>query len=59
MIVQSVKEVGVPASGGGFGSVKGIFSKVIKLVNVNPQDEDSLNGIIPDFKIEPLCRAAP
>jgi hypothetical protein len=52
MIVQSVKEVGVPASGGGFCSVKGIFSKVIKLVNVNPVDEDWLNGIIPDLKID-------
>jgi hypothetical protein len=50
--VQSVKEVGIPACGGGFGSVKGIFSKQIKQTNVLPADQDRLNGIIPDFKID-------
>ena len=51
-MVQLVKEVGIPACGGGFGSVKGIFSKNINQDNLPAADQDSLNGIIPDAKID-------
>jgi hypothetical protein len=51
-VVRLVKEVGIPACGGGFGSVKGIFSKNINQDNLPAADQDSLNGIIPDAKID-------
>ena len=46
--VGKVKEVGIPARGGGYGSLKGIFSKNINQSNVSPEDQQALNGIIPD-----------
>ena len=43
-----VKGVGVPVSGSGYGSLKGLFSKNIDQSNVRPEDKKALNGIIPD-----------
>jgi hypothetical protein len=52
MVIQCIKEVGIRAVGGGFGSCKGIFSKSINQSNVRPEDEDLINGIIPDGLID-------
>jgi hypothetical protein len=38
--------------GGGFGSVKGIFSKNISQSNVRPENQIVLYGIIPDALID-------
>ena len=46
--VGKVKEVGVPARGGGYGSLKGTFSKNIDQSNLRPEDQQVLNGMIPD-----------
>jgi hypothetical protein len=51
-VVRLIKEAGIPASGGGYGSVKGIFSKNINQGNLPPADQAALNGIIPDAKID-------
>jgi hypothetical protein len=51
-VVRLVKEAGIPASGGGYGSVKGVFSKNINQGNLPPADQGTLNGIIPDAKID-------
>jgi len=48
MVIQRIKEAGIHAVGGGFGSCKGLFSKNINQGNVSPEDEDLINGIIPD-----------
>jgi hypothetical protein len=40
--------------GGGFGSVKGIFSKNIIQSNVCPEDQVALNEIIPDSDREAI-----
>lgn len=51
-VVRLIKEAGIPASGGGYGSVKGIFSKNVNQSNLSPADQGTLNGIIPDAKID-------
>jgi hypothetical protein len=51
-VVRLIKEVGIPACGGGYGSVKGIFSKNINQNNLPPADQETLNGIIPDAQID-------
>jgi hypothetical protein len=51
-VVNVAKQYGVPICGGGFGSVKGIFSKNINQSNVRPEDQAALNGIIPDALID-------
>ena len=48
MVIQHIKEVGIHAVGGGFGSCKGFFSKSINQGSVSPDDEALINGIIPD-----------
>ena len=48
MVIQRIKEASIHAVGGGFGSCKGLFSKNINQGNVSPEDEDLINGIIPD-----------
>ena len=45
MVIQHIKEVGIHAVGGGFGSCKGFFSKSINQGNVRPDDEALINGI--------------
>ena len=52
MVVQHVKEAGIHAIGGGFGSCKGIFSKRINQGSVGPDDEKLINGIIPDALVD-------
>ena len=51
-VVQHIKEIGIHAVGGGFGSCKGFFSKSINQENVRPEDEVLINGIIPDALID-------
>ena len=58
-VVRLIKEAGIPASGGGYGSVKGVFTKNINQSNLPLADQDTLNGIIPDAKIDgrsPIAR---
>ena len=52
MLVQQLKQIGIHTVGGGFGSCKGYFSKCINQENVRPEDEDLINGIIPDASID-------
>jgi hypothetical protein len=52
MVIQRIKEIGIHAVGGGFGSCKGYFSKCINQDNFRPEDEDLINGIIPDGLID-------
>lgn len=52
MVIQRIKEIGIHAVGGGFGSCKGYFSKCINQENVRPEDEDLINGIIPGGLID-------
>ena len=51
-MVRLIKEAGIPASGGGYGSVKGVFTKNINQGNLPPANQATLNGIIPDAKID-------
>jgi hypothetical protein len=51
-VVNIAKENCVAMRGGGFGSVKGIFSKNINQSNIRPDDQAALNGIIPDALID-------
>ena len=44
----TAQKVLIHAVGGGFCSCKGLFSKNINQGNVSPEDEDLINGIIPD-----------
>ena len=52
MVVRHIKEIGIHAVGGGFGSCKGYFSKSINQNNIRPEDEHLINGIIPDAVID-------
>jgi hypothetical protein len=56
-VVNTAKENCVPVRGGGFGSVKGIFSGNINQSNVRADDQAALNGIITDALID--ARAIP
>ena len=42
------KDAGIVSRGGGYGSVKGIFSKCIDQSNLPESDQSALNGILPD-----------
>jgi hypothetical protein len=47
-----LKQAGIHAVGGGFGSCTWYFSKCIKQGDVRPEDEELINGIIPDGLID-------
>ena len=55
MVILRIKEVGIHAVGGRFGSCKGLFSKSIKQSSVRPNDEYLINGIIPDDLVDGRC----
>jgi len=52
MVIQQMKQAGIHAVGSGFGSCEGYFSKCIKQGDVRPEDEELINGIIPDGLID-------
>ncbi len=54
-MVRLIKEVGIPACGGWYGSVKGVFSKKNNQRNLPPADQDTLSGIIPGAKNDSLA----
>jgi hypothetical protein len=54
---SALKNSCIPMRGGGFGSVKGIFSKNINQSNVRLEDQVVLYGIIPGALID--ARAIP
>jgi hypothetical protein len=56
-VVGLLKDNGIVSRGGGFGSVKGIFSKSIDQSKISPEDQRVCQGIIPDVLIN--ARHAP
>ena len=46
--IGCLKDAGIVSRGGGYGSLKGIFSKCIDQSNIRPEDKRKINGILPD-----------